>query len=181
MVAVAVHGWRQPQHGRADPAVSQRQRELRRLPAQLRAAAVLGRRRAVPVPFGRHPARGYPERPGRDDERPARAGQHLAKRLDGLAVRAGRALEAAGERDVVLEREVDHTVRGRRRAAQHVEVIERAALHFGAGGAEGGGRRVRAGQPGDLMARIDELRNEGRANPARRAGDENSHENDLLG
>ena len=144
------------------------------------AGRVAGRGRArrqrrvgvVPVPFGRHPPRGDPEGPGGDDERPARTGQHLAEGLDGAAVRIGRALEVAGEGDVVLEREVDHAVRGGRRVPQDVEVIEGAALHLGPGRGEGRGRGIRAGQPGDLMARAEEFGNDGGADPAGRAGDE---------
>ena len=41
---------------------------------------------------------------------------------------------------------------------------------------EGSGRGIRAGQPDDLMARADELGNDGGADPAGRAGDENAHE-----
>ena len=40
----------------------------------------------------------------------------------------------------------------------------------------GGGGRVRAGQPDDLMAGADELGNDGGADPAGRAGDEDTHE-----
>src|SRR5215469_18580341 len=41
---------------------------------------------------------------------------------------------------------------------------------------EGGGRGIRARQPGDLMARADELGNDGGSDPAGRAGDEHAHE-----
>jgi hypothetical protein len=44
------------------------------------------------------------------------------------------------------------------------------------GRGEGGGRGVRAGKPDDLMARADELGHDGGADPARRAGNENTHE-----
>lgn len=56
--------------------------------------------------------------------------------------------------------------------AQAVEVIQSAAMHIGAGGGEGFSRGIRTGEPEDLMACADELRNGGRANPAGRAGDE---------
>ena len=76
----------------------------------------------------------------------------------------------------MLEREVDHAIRRGRRAAQAVEVVEGAAMHLRPGGGEGSGRGIRASQPDDLMARADELGNDGGADPAGRAGDENTHE-----
>ena len=57
-----------------------------------------------------------------------------------------------------------------------LEIIERAAVHLCSGRGEGGGRGIRASEPDDLMARADELGNDGRADPARRAGDEYAHE-----
>jgi len=42
-------------------------------------------------------------------------------------------------------------------------------------GSEGSGRGGRAGEPGDLMARADELGDNGGADPAGRAGDKNAH------
>ena len=66
---------------------------------------------------------------------------------------------------------------GRRGArAQAVEVVEVAALDLGAGGLDGGGRRVRAGEADDLVARSDELGDDGRADETGCAGDENTHE-----
>ncbi len=131
---------------------------------------------AMPVPLGRHPPRCEPERPGGDDERPVRTRERLAEGLDGAAIRVGSALEVPGEGDVVLEREVDHAVRRGGRVPQAVEVVESAALHLRPGGGEGGGRGIRAGQPDDLMARADELGDDGGADPAGRAGDEYTHE-----
>jgi hypothetical protein len=130
----------------------------------------------MPVPFGRHPPRCEPERPGGDDERPIRTRERLAERLDGAAIRVGSVLEAAREGDVVLEREMDHAVRRGGAAPQALEIIEGAATHLCAGRGEGGGRGIRAGEPGDLMARADQLGDDGGADPAGRAGDENAHE-----
>jgi len=64
----------------------------------------------MPVPFGRHTPRCEPERPGRDEERPIGTSERLAERFDGTAIRIGSALEAPREREVVLEREVNHTI-----------------------------------------------------------------------
>jgi hypothetical protein len=130
-----------------------------------------------PVPFGRDAPRYEPGRPGGDEERPVRARERLAERLDGAAIRVGRGLEAAREGDVVLEREVDHAIRRGGRAPQPAEVVKGAAKRLGPGRGEGGGRGVRTGEPDDLMARVDELRNDGGADPAGRAGDKHAHEN----
>ena len=129
----------------------------------------------LPVPFGRHAPRRDPERPGGDDERSIGACERLAERLDGAAIRVGRALEVPREGDVVLEGEVDHAIRRGRCLPQAVEIVKRAALDLGPGGGEGRGRGIRAGEPDDLMARADELGNDGGANPAGRAGDKDTH------
>src|ERR1017187_1703155 len=106
----------------------------------------------MPVAFGRDPPWCEHEGPGGDDERPARTGERVAEGLDGAAVRIGGALEVTGEGEVVLEREVDHTIRRGRRIPQAAGVIKCAAVHLGPGRGEGSGRGVRAGEPGDLMA-----------------------------
>ena len=64
-------------------------------------------------------------------------------------------------------------------AAQAVEIIERAAMDLCPGGVEGSGRGIRASQADDLMAGADELGNDGGADPAGRAGDEDAHEKNL--
>src|SRR5579884_1416117 len=112
---------------------------MRRAQPRLRTAAEMRRGRVwiTPVAFGRHPPRGEPERPGGDHERPVRPRQRLADGFDRTAIRIGRVLEAAREGDVVLEGEVDHTVRGGRGPTQSVEIINRAALYLGPGGGEG--------------------------------------------
>ena len=176
-VSVTVHRRRQSHDRRADAARREGERQLGRGRASRGPRRQCGARvGAVPVPFGRHPPRCEPECPGGDDERSIRTRQRSPKRLDGAAVRVGSALEVARESEVVLEREVDHAIRRGRRALQAVEVVERAALHLGPGGGERRGRGIRAGEPDDLMARADELGNDGGADPAGRAGDEYTHE-----
>ena len=59
---------------------------------------------------------------------------------------------------------------------QGVEIVKGAAKHLRPGGGEDGGRGIRAGEPDYLMARVDELGNDGGADPAGRAGDEHVHE-----
>jgi hypothetical protein len=85
-------------------------------------------------------------------------------------------LEVSGERQVVLERGMDHTVGPGRGFPEDVEVVEGAALHLRPGVGDDGGRGVRAGQRHHLVARVDEPRNDGGADPAGRARDEYPHE-----
>jgi hypothetical protein len=142
-----------------------------------RTAVERHRGRIGPVPFGRHLARQQPERPGRDDERPIGVRERLAERRDGPAIRFGGVLEAPGERDVVLERQVDYAVRRGGGVPQAVQVVQVAAAYPRPGRGERGGRGLRAGEPGDLVAGADEFGHDGGADPAGRAGDEDMHEN----
>ena len=57
-----------------------------------------------------------------------------------------------------------------------VQVGQVPAQHLGPEGGHGGGRRVGPGQPQDLVTRADELGDDGRSDPAGRAGDEYAHE-----
>lgn len=75
----------------------------------------------------------------------------------------------------MLEREVDHAVRADSRVAQGADVVQAPAHHLGSRGDERLGRGVRAGEPDDLVARVDELGNDGGADPAGRAGHEYTH------
>ena len=113
------------------------------------------------VLLGRDTPRRDPEHPGGDQQRPLRARERLAERLDRAAVGVGGALEVSREREVVLEREVDHAVRGGSPAPQAVQIIEGAAVHLCSGRGEGIGRGIRASEPDDLMAGADELGNDG--------------------
>jgi hypothetical protein len=76
----------------------------------------------------------------------------------------------------VLERQVDHAIRRGGRARQAVEIVKSAAVHLRSGRGEGSGRGIRAAEPNDLMARAEELGNDGGADPAGRTGDEYAHE-----
>ena len=60
-----------------------------------------------------------------------------------------------------------------RPATERDEII--AAQHLGAQGGDCLGGVVRAGEPEDLVAGPDELGDDGRADPAGRAGDEDAH------
>ncbi len=167
-----MHGRREAHHGRADPALGEGDHLLSHA---VPAARRLGQLGAGLGPFGRHLPRRQPEQAGGDDQRPVRTGQHLTEQLHGAPVRGHGAGEVAGEGDVVLERQVDHAVRGGGGIAQDVEVVEAASAHLGAGGGEGGGRGVRAGQADDLVAGADQLGHQGGTNPTGRTGDENTH------
>jgi len=143
-----------------------------------------GRRRRAGIPrvlLGPDHAGGEAGRSGGDDERSIRTRQCLAECLDGAQVRIGSALKIPRESDVVLVRGVNDPVARGSAGAQAVEVIQSAAMHIGAGGGEGFSRGIRTGEPEDLMACADELRNGGGANPAGRAGDENTHEKTSMG
>jgi len=71
---------------------------------------------------------------------------------------------------------MDHAVRRGGRVSQAVEIIESAAPDLCSRGGEGIGRGIRASEPDDLMARAEELGNDGGADPAGRSGDEYTHE-----
>ena len=64
-------------------------------------------------------------------ERLSRAPKRLANRFDGAEIGRYGPREVAAECDVVLEREVNHTVGVSRRRSQPVEIVEAAAQHLG--------------------------------------------------
>jgi hypothetical protein len=76
----------------------------------------------------------------------------------------------------VLERQVDHRVRGLRAGAQAVEIVQISSPHLGAEGHDRGGRPVRPGQPDHLVTGGDQLGEHGRADPPGRTRDEHSHD-----
>ena len=48
-------------------------------------------------------------------------------------------------------------------------------MHLGTGGDQSDGRVIRTCEPDDLMARAKKFWDHGRANPARRSGNKNTH------
>jgi hypothetical protein len=118
------------------------------------------------VPWQRGRSRG-------DDQGLAGTLERAAHRLDGAPVGGDRRLEVG---EVVDEREVDDPVGAGGSGAHGVQVVQVAAEHLGSGGGDRGGRVVGPGEPEDLMAHAEELGNDGRADPAGRAGDEYPHE-----
>src|SRR6185312_17212654 len=62
---------------------------------------------------------------------------------------------------------------------QTVVVGDRAETHLCAGGLDRRSRGIRPGEADHVVARGDEFRGDGRADPARSTCDENTHENNL--
>ena len=185
VIAIPVAGRGQPDHGRAHATGGEGERQVGVGQAVVRTASADQRRRRVlvgpSVPLTRHAPWCEPERPGGDEERTIGVRERLAEGFDRLAIGRDGAREVPGERQVVLEREVDHAVRRIGRRAQGVEIVERAATHLRPGGGERGGRVIRAGEPDHLMPRADQFGNDRGADPAGCAGDENTHENLQVG
>jgi hypothetical protein len=75
---------------------------------------------------------------------------------------------------------VDHRIRLGRTAAQAVGIPEVAVVRPGACGEERFGARIGTGEAEHLMARADQVLNDGGADEAGGAGDEDTHEGDLL-
>jgi len=166
----AVHGRRQPDGRGPDPAPGQGDQ------------GVLG---VDPWPAGEHirlgagpaqPGEGEQQRPGGDDEGLAAAGEHIPDRLDGPLVGLDRAGEITGLHRLVLERQVHDSVGAGRGVLQPGGVVELAAVHLGAGGGQRGRGGVRAGQPDDLVAGGQQLRDEGGPEVPRCSGDEDAHD-----
>lgn len=72
--------------------------------------------------------------------------------------------------------EVDDAVRVGGGGAEHVEVVQAAAAHLGAGRGDRGGSDVRASQTDHLVTGLEQLGDGGGADPATGAGDEDAHE-----
>jgi hypothetical protein len=89
-----------------------------------------------------------------------------------LPVGADRRLEVG---EVVDEREVDDPVAAGRPGPQSAQVVQVTAERLGSGGGDGGGRGLRPGEPEDLVTRAEKFGDDGRADPAGRAGDEYPH------
>ena len=102
--------------------------------------------------------------PGGDDQGAVGARERGAERLDGAPIDLAVLLEL---REVVDEGGVDHAIRHGRAAAQAFQVFEVASMHLGTGGDERLGARIRASEAEHLMARVDELLNDGRTDKAR--------------
>ncbi len=75
----------------------------------------------------------------------------------------------------MVEGGVDDSVRLARAVAEAFQIFERAAMDLGAHGRERRGTRIGAGETKYLMARRDEFADDGGADKAGRAGNEDAH------
>ncbi len=98
-----------------------------------------------------------------------------ADRLDDAQVGFGGAGEFAGIGQLVLEGEMDHAICLGRRGAEAVEVVERAAPDLDASGRQRGGGRVGPREADDGVAGGKEIGDDGGADVAGGAGDEETH------
>ncbi len=76
---------------------------------------------------------------------------------------------------------MDDAVRGGGRTAQTVEVVEGAAVHAGPGRRDRPGGLLGPDHAGDLVARVEQVPDDGGTDEPGRAGDEYTHESALLG
>jgi hypothetical protein len=98
-----------------------------------------------------------------------------ADRFDGAQIGRGCASEVAGERQVVLERQVYDAIRSRSGRLEPMEVIEVAAPNDGPGGRQRGGGRVGAGEADDLVPGGEEFGDNCGTDVAGGAGDKYAH------
>ncbi|MGY3292078.1 putative NAD-dependent protein-ADP-ribosyltransferase YbiA (DUF1768 family) [Bradyrhizobium sp. LM3.6] len=161
MIALAMGGRRKTNHGCADAGQRQRSR-FRHAWKAVRGLVVLGRKAAG----------GEQRDAGGDDKRTVRAVELLADRQDRAAVELAIVQKL---REVVVEAEVQDAVRGSGAAAQGRMVLQRPAMDLGAHRGEGGCAGVAAGKAGNAMAGGDQVPNDGGADEAGGAGDENTH------
>jgi hypothetical protein len=92
-----------------------------------------------------------------------------------VQVDLGRFREVCGLGDVV-EGQVDDAVGRGGAGAQAGEVVEGAAVHFGAGRRQCCGGRVRAGKADDLMPGVEEFADNRRSDVSRGAGHKDTHQ-----
>jgi hypothetical protein len=123
--------------------------------------------------LGRGAARCEQRNPGRDEERPVGAFERGAQRFDGLPVHLAVLLEF---REVVVEGGVDHAIGLSRATAQAFQISHIAAMDSGAESGDGRGCLIRARQAEDFVSCANQFFDDGRADKAARAGNEDTHE-----
>ena len=144
-----------------------------RRPAGLARTSGLG---DEPVVLGGHPPGGQADHARGEHEGSVGVGQGGAHGLHGPPVGGPGGGEVAAEGHLVLEGQVDDPVGVGGRLGQALGVVEVAPLDGGAGGFQPLGGRVGAGQADHLVAGAEEFGDDGRADPARCAGDKDSHD-----
>jgi hypothetical protein len=111
-------------------------------------------------------------------ERLSRVRERFTDRLDGTKIGRHRPHEVTAEQgEVVLEREVNHAVGVPRRLSQPIEIVEGAAPRLRPGRCDGFGRRLGAREADHLVARGQQIADDGETNVTGRAGDEDTHGN----
>ncbi len=110
--------------------------------------------------------------PGGDDQGAVRARERGAERLDGAPVHLTVRREL---REVVVEGAVNHAVRHGCSAAQAFQVFEITSVHLRSGGDKRLGTRIGACKTKHLMARVDQLLNDGRTDKSCSSCNENTH------
>ena len=144
VVALAVHGRREPHHHGAHVAVGQRQRHRGRLDAWVVGVGCLV--------LGEHLTDA--EHARRDQQRTTGAGERVAEGFDRGLVHAHRLVVL---REVVDVREVDHRVGAVGSGSEDLEVVELAPLHLGPDGGDRGGGGIGSRQADDVVTGSDEL------------------------
>ena len=122
--------------------------------------------------LGRQAARRNERGPRGDDQGAVGAGERGAESLDGAPVYLAVLLEF---REVVDEGGINHAIRHGRSAAQAFQVLKIAPMDLDAGGDERLGARIGASKTEHLMARANELLNNGGTDKACGASDESTH------
>ena len=103
-----------------------------------------------------------------DEQWAVRAGKYVAHRLDNLSVLLTIRYKV---REVVIEGTVDDAVRQFRSGPEAFQVFKAPAMHFGSGGDERSGARIRTRQSKYLVSRFDQFRHDRRTDESRSSCD----------
>ena len=133
------------------------------------------------VVLGGHATDGQPECARGQHEGPVGIGQGRAHGLHGPSIGGRGGGEVPTEGHLVLKRQVDDPVGVGGRFGQAVRVVDVAPLNSGADRHQSLHRFVGAGQTDHLVACVQQFGHHGRADPARCAGDKDSHDGYLQG
>lgn len=175
VVALAMNRRSETHDRRADADASQRQGEQGSgRPAPGGVGPDLGTR-DEPVVLAGHAAGRQADHARGEHEVPIGTCQGATHSLHVAAVGGAGGGEVAGEGQHVRAGQVDHPVGVGGRLGQGLRIIEVALLDHGARGLQLLRRRLGAGQSDHIMASAEQLGDDRRADPARCAGDKDSH------